>query len=229
MIAPNAASRELSMKSAEAFFNWAFRSRAQTVIKLHEGEEMAKEKVFLGFCSHNPAFISNGPGGLNGSIKGVGFLPKPEYLEETLEAYMQHIKSYDGDDQAYSKRGLALLVKHLYSPDVYDHIDFTRLGSLEMAKKHTWDNYRVNPEATLIYYQPPVISYELRGTIEIFDEAASGRRELYQQFINAQHDVYHRPDMNRWLKYPAYVFTIREIWDNCASREGFGTPMQYPF
>jgi hypothetical protein len=121
------------------------------------------------------------------------------------------------------------MVKHLYSPDVYDHIDFTRLGSLEMAKKHTWDNYRVNPEATLIYYQPPVISYELRGTIEIFDEAASGRRELYQQFINAQHDVYHRPDMNRWLKYPAYVFTIREIWDNCASREGFGTPMQYPF
>jgi len=217
------------VKSAEAFFNWAFRSRAQTVIRLHEGEEMAREKVFLSFCSHNPAFISHGPGGLNGSIKGVGFLPKPEYLEETLEAYMQHIRSYDGDDQAYSNRGLALLVKHLYRPEVHDRIDLTRLGSLEMAKRHSWENYQLNPEATLIYYQPPMISYELRGTIEIFDEAQSGKRELYQQFINAQHDVYHRPDVNRWLKYPAYVFTIKEIWDNCASKEGFGTQMQFPF
>lgn len=217
------------MKSAEAFFNWAFRSRAQTVIKLHEGEEMTKEKVFLSFCSHNPAFISNGPGGLNGSIKGVGFLPKPEYLEETLAAYLEHIKSYDGDDRAYSQRGLALLVQKLYRPEAHDRIDFTRLGSLEMAKKHSWENYRVDPEATLIYYQPPMISYELRGTVEIYDEAESGKRELYQQFINAQHDVYHRPNMDRWLTYPAYVFNIREVWDNCASKEGFGTQMQFPY
>jgi len=217
------------MKSAEAFFNWAFRSRAQTVIKLHEGEDMSREKVFLSFCSHNPAFISHGPGGLNGSIKGVGFLPKPEHLEETLDAYMQHIQSYEGDDQAYSKRGLALLVEQLYRPEVQERIDFTRLGTLEMAKKHSWDNYRVHPEATLIYYQPPMISYELRGTIEIYDETESGKRELYQQFINAQHDVYHRPDVNRWLKYPAYVFRIEEVWDNCASKDGFGTQMKYPF
>jgi hypothetical protein len=217
------------MKSAEAFFDWAFRSRAQTVVKLHEGEEMSPEKVFLSFCSHNPAFISHGPDGLNGSIKGVGFLPKPEYMEETLDAYMQHIKSYDGDDRAYSKRGLGLLVKHLYSPERQDRIDFTRLGSLEMAKKHSWNNFQANPEATLIYYQPPMISYELRGTIEIYDEAMSGKRQLYQQFINAQHDVYHRPDTSRWLKYPAYVFSIKEVWNNCASKEGFGTQMQYPY
>jgi len=217
------------MKSAEAFFNWAFRSRAQTVIKLHEGEDMPREKVFLSFCSHNPAFISHGPDGLNGSIKGVGFLPKPEYLEETLAAYLQHIESYDGDDQAYSKRGLALLVKHLYRSEAHDRIDFTRLGSLEMAKKHSWNNYKANREATLIYYQPPMISYELRGTVEIYDEATSGTREIYQQFINAQHDVYHRPDTTRWLRYPAYVFRIEEVWDNCASKEGFGTRMQYPY
>jgi hypothetical protein len=217
------------MKSAEAFFNWAFRSRAQTVIKLHEGEEMSRERVFLSFCSHNPAFLSHGPDGLNGSIKGVGFLPKPEHMEEILDAYLEHIASYDGDDQAYSQRGLAVLVEQLYRPEAQDRIDFTRLGSLEMAKKHSWNNYRANPEATLIYYQPPMISYELRGTVEIYDEAESGQREIYQQFINAQHDVYHRPDTTRWLRYPAYVFTIREIWDNGASKEGFGTQMQYPY
>ena len=46
----------------------------------------------------------------------------------------------------------------------------------------------------------------------IYDETESGKREIYQQFINAQHDMYHTPDMNRWLSYPAYVLDIEEIY-----------------
>ena len=80
------------MKSAESFFNWAFRTRANSVLKLYNGEMVSPEKMFLSFCSHDPAFVSNGPAGLNASIKGIGFLPKDEYLEETLAAYIEHIK-----------------------------------------------------------------------------------------------------------------------------------------
>lgn len=217
------------MKTAEKFFNWAFNSRANTVIKLHNGEEMSHEKVFLSFCSHDPALVSHGPAGLNASIKGIGFMPKPEYLEETLEAYIKHIKSYTPGDKDYSKRGLELLVKYLYGPEARHRIDFSCIGSLEMAKKHSYANYKVNPEATIIFYQPPMISYELRGQMEIHDEMDSGKREIYQQFINAQHDVYHTPDMSRWLKYPAYVFRIEEIYDNSASKEGFGTQLEFPY
>jgi len=217
------------MKSAESFFNWAFRTRANTVIKLANGEEMSPEKVFLSFCSHDPALVSHGPAGLNASIKGIGFMPKPEYLEETLNAYIEHIKSYDGDDKAYSKRGLKLLVKYMYGEEARDRIDMTCIGSLEMAKKHSYTNYKANPEATILFYQPPMISYELRGQMEIHDEMDSGKRELYQQFLNAQHDVYHRPDMDRWLKYPAYVFRIEEIYDNCVTKDGFGTKMKFPY
>lgn len=217
------------MKTAEKFFNWAFNSRANTVIKLHNGEEMSHEKVFLSFCSHDPALVSYGPAGLNASIKGIGFMPKPEYLEETLEAYIKHIKSYTPGDTDYSKRGLELLVKYLYGPEARHRIDFSCIGSLEMAKKHSYANYKANPEATIIFYQPPMISYELRGQMEIHDETDSGKREIYQQFINAQHDVYHTPDMSRWLKYPAYVFRIEEIYDNSASKEGFGTQLEFPY
>lgn len=92
------------MKSAESFFNWAFRTRANSVLKLYNGEMVSPEKMFLSFCSHDPAFVSNGPAGLNASIKGIGFLPKDEYLEETLAAYIEHIKTYDKDDKEYSKR-----------------------------------------------------------------------------------------------------------------------------
>jgi hypothetical protein len=211
------------MKSAQSFFNWSYKTRANTVIKIFNGEEISSEKMFLSFTSHNPAMISHGPAGLNASIKGVGFVPKPEFMEETLEAYMNHIKSYAPEDNTYSQRGLEILVKHLYAPEAEERVDFTIITSLEMAKKHSWENYRANPEATLIYYQPPVVSYELRGKMEIHED------DIYHKFVNAQHDVYHAPNVERWASRPAYVFRIEEVFDNCVTKDGFGAKMQYPY
>ena len=216
------------MESAQRFFDWAFKKRAEHVRNMYEGKMESREQLFLNFCSHEPAFISHGPAGLNASVKGVGFLPKDEYLEETLEAYIQHIQSYDPEDKGYGKRGMELLLKYMYSEEAWDRVDLTKLGSLEMAKRHTWTNYQVNKDAALIFHQPPAISYKLKGTVEIYDENTSGKRELYQQFINAQHDVYHTPDMSRWLSYPAYIFRIEEIYDNSATKNGFGQQLAYP-
>ncbi|MDA3837909.1 MAG: hypothetical protein PF574_02890 [Candidatus Delongbacteria bacterium] len=216
------------IKSSDRFFYWAYKTRADIVHRLLEKEDISKEKVFLSFCSHTPAFVSNGPSGLNASIKGIGFIPKFEFLEETLEVYLKHINSYDADDKDYSKRGLAILAKYLYAPEKLHQIDFTRFGTLELAKKHTWNNYRSNPEATVIFLQPPTISYELRGNIEIHDEITSGKKEIYQQFINAQHDVYHGANKDSWLEKPAYIFNIEEVWDKSATDEGFGNQLLFP-
>ena len=216
------------MESSQRFFDWAFKARAKHVIDMYNGVMESKEKLFLNFCSHEPAFVSYGPAGINASVKGVGFLPKDEYLEETLEAYVNHIKTYDPADKTYGKRGMELLIKYMYGEDACDRVDLTKLGSLEMAKRHSWINYQVNKEAALLFHQPPGISYKLKGKIEIYDEETSGKRELYQQFINAQYDVYHTPDMNKWLRYPAYLFRIEEIYDNSASKNGFGKQLQYP-
>lgn len=217
------------MQSAKKFFEWAFDTKAQTVIKLYRGEQMSMEKMFLSFCSHEPAFVSCGPAGLNASVKGVGFLPKDEYLEGTLEVYLRHIRTYDPEDRTYSQRGLGILIEQMYGEDARHRVDFTKLGSLELAKKQSWENYRVNPEAALIFHQPPMISYKLKGKIEIYDEETSGRREIYQQFINAQHDMYHTPGGTElWKKQPAYIFRIGEIYDNSATKDGFGAKLAYP-
>lgn len=215
------------MESAQKFFDWAFKTRAQNVMKLYNGDQMTPERMFLNFCSHEPAFVSYGPAGLNASVKGVGFLPKDEYLEETLDVYIKHIKTYDPEDKTYGKRGLELLIKHMYGEEAHHKMDFTKLGSLEMAKRQSWINYQVNKDAALIFHQPPVISYKLKGKIEIYDENISGKREIYQQFINAQHDMYHTPDMTRWLSYPAYIFRIEEVYDNSATKNGFGKQLEY--
>jgi hypothetical protein len=50
---------------------------------------------------------------------------------------------------------------------------------------------------------------------------------LIQQFINAQHDVYHAPNIDRWVTRPAYKFVIEEIFDNSANKNGFGTQIPY--
>ena len=217
------------MRSSKSFFQWAFDSRAETVRKLYNGEQMSMEKMFLSFCSHEPAFVSNGPAGLNASVKGVGFLPKDEYLEETLEIYLEHIKTYEPGDKTYGQRGLGILLEQMYGEEARGHIDFTKLGSLELAKRQSWENYQVNSEAALLFHQPPMISYKLKGKVEIYDENISGKREIYQQFINAQHDMYHTPGgMDLWTKQPAYIFRIEEIYDNSATKEGFGVKLAYP-
>jgi len=151
---------------------------------------------------------------LNGSVKGVGFVPKKEYLDETLEAYIRHIDK--GWREGYSQEGLSLLVKYIWSPEAKSRIDFSIMGSLEMAFKHSWANFQANKEVTLLFFQPPMVSYEVRGEIEIMKEGT------YHLYLNAQHNVYHKPNKERWANRPAYIIHIEEIFDNSASREGFG-------
>ncbi len=200
----------------ENFIRWAYHERARLIRRQAAGEAIEPNEVFLGFSRHTPAIVSSGPAGLNASIKGVGFLPKNEYLQATLEAYLQHIAT--GWREGYSEDGLQLLMDLIYGENCQDRIDFTHFGTLELARAHTWQNLQADPQVTLLFYQPPAISFEVRGRAAIHTEGSP-----YHQLINAQHDVYHHPNPQGWKDRPAYVFTIEEIFDNSVSPKGFGT------
>ena len=199
----------------DKFVRWAYDGRAELVRRQAQGDQVSRDEVFLGFTRHTPTFISNGSAGLNGSIKGVGFIPKAEYLDEVLDAYLEHIEG--GWRDGYSEEGLQLLTKYMWGEGCKDRIDFSILGSIELALKHSWTNYLENPEVTLVYYQPPAITYEVRGKMEIH------RDGKYHKFINAQHDVYHKPNTDLWQKRPVYVIHIEEIFDNSVGPNAFGT------
>ena len=216
------------MDSAIRFFNWAYKTRANTVKAIDAGEKTSPEKMFLSFCSHDPTLITNGPAGLNASIKGIGLVPKKEYLEHILEKeYMPHIKSYVPDDKTYSERGLKILIKNLYSEEAEKNMDFSIITSLEMAKNHTYKNLLASQDkdeynATLSFYQPPMIAFELRGHCHMTEG------DIYQKFINAQHDMYHSPNVERWPTRPSIIFKIKEVYDNSANKQGFGAQLEYP-
>jgi len=189
------------------------------VRRLAAGERVPRERLFLSFTRHNPAIITSGPGGLNGSIKGAGFVPREEYAHEFLQTFLSHINA--GWRKGYAEQGLALLAQMVYGEEGRKRLDFAKLGSLELARGHTWVNILHEPRATLLFYEPPSVSYEVRCRVEIHREG------LYHALINAMHDVYHRPDPSRWPERPAYIFVIEEIYDNSAGPRGFGRKI-YP-
>lgn len=197
----------------EQFIRWAYIERGE-IVKRYSRGELSEKELLNEFLRHTPVLVTHGPAGLNASIKGVGLIPKPEHLETTLETYLDHINR--GWHKEYTKKGLEILQKTLYNKN-YEKIDPTKLGMLEMAKKHTWQNLRSDPRATILFYQPPTTSYELRGHVEIHEEGS-----IYHKLVNAQHDVYHKPNPEQWPNRPAYIFTIQEIYNNSATREGFG-------
>jgi hypothetical protein len=199
----------------EPFIQWSYEGRAKLIRRQAAGGKVPPHEIFLGFSRHTPTIVSHGPAGLNASIKGTGFVPKPQYLQETLDKYLVHIEQ--GWREGYQRQGLALLVSVLYGEGCRERIDFARLGSLEMALDHTWENLRASSVVTLLFYQPPAISYEVRGRAEIHEEGSP-----YHRLLNAQHDVYHKPHPERWPQRPAYIFIIEEIYDNSATKDGFG-------
>lgn len=213
-----------------AFLEWAYRTRGNSVRDLAEGKEVSMDKMFLSFMSHNPIFVSDGPAGLNGAVKGIGFIPREEYLAEAMEEYKKHIQSYVKGDKSYSDRGLKILLKYIYSEEAEKTIDFEHVYGVEMAFTNSYKNYMVNPQASMVFYQPPMISYELKGKMELIGEHHEPDEEvdpfslpLIQQFVNAQHDVYHLPNINNWKTRPVYKFKIEEIYDKSATKNGFGT------
>ncbi len=205
------------MKAIPAIFRrWAYEERAALIRRQAEGERVPAHEIFLGFTRHNPAVITHGSAGLNGSIKGVGFVPRPEFIDETLELFLNHIQR--GWRMGYSQEGLQLLMRTLYGQGCCDRLDLTVFGSLELAQKHTYRNLAENRDVTLLFFEPPATSFEVRGRAEILHEG-----NKYHRLLNAQHDVYHMPRPDLWSERPAYLFHIQEIFDNSGTPDGFGT------
>lgn len=106
------------------------RRRVEGIKKLAEGK--FDPSVIVGFTRHNAAVIICGRAGANGSIKGIGFIHRENLLPETLRKLREELK------RPYSSREvLSFLLNEIY---VREKIDFTKLVSLELAKKHTWTN-----------------------------------------------------------------------------------------
>jgi len=196
----------------EKFIEYAFRQRRKFIERVLK-KSLSGADFLVAFTRHTPAIISNGRAGLNGSIKGVGFVQKEEFIEKTVDRLKAFLKEKEGlsRDEAM-KRALKLLLDEVY---VEERVDFLKLSSLELAKGHSWANFADNPRASILFYTPPSTSFEVRARVEIHED------DLYWEYANAVHDVFHAGTKNRdWSRTPAYIFLIEEIYDNSVEAMG---------
>ncbi|ABN70676.1 conserved hypothetical protein [Staphylothermus marinus F1] len=168
------------------------------------------------FTRTTPAVITDGPRGLSGSIKMVGFVPRREFIEELADkAYRYAYVERPGNDM---KSIACTLLREFYRMDL---IDPMLIGGLEMGFKHSWENIKATGKATVLFYTPPETSFEVRTVVEIHDEDS----DPYKKYLNSIHDLFHWE--GKKSDYPAYVFKIVEIYNNSATRDGFGRKI-YP-
>ena len=183
--------------------------RRKSVIERMINADITDKEVFIEFTRGTPVVVTDGPAGLSGSVKMVGFIPRDEFLYELTQVAKELIAKRC---ELGTKEVLEKLIKYFYDEE---KMDFTRLGGLEMGFKHSWINIKATKKATLVFYTPPRESYEIRCDVEIHE------RGPVHEYLNALHDVFHVAGKST-SNFPAYVFKIREVYDQSASREGFG-------
>ena len=193
----------------EKFKQYIFHARREILEKMARGEAIDRRDIYLSFTRTLPAIISNGPAGLNASIKMIGLVPKEEFIEDILNKIREFISS----GKKSSEEVLGFLLENIYDED---KIDFTKLGTLDLARKRTWTNLRNGGEAVLIFFTPPLTSFMIIADVEVHTEGA------YFEYFNALHDLFHTfPHTGKVVgKHPTYIFKIREIWDKSADRFG---------
>ncbi len=202
-------SEVLSILIPESFYKYFFLDRVEVLKKICVGGA-SLENYLIDFTRTTPVVITYGPAGLSGSVKMVGFIPKEEYLEDLVEKAIY----YAYENRPRDMREIScLLYREFYR---LDYMDPMVLGGLEMAYKHSWVNINATREATLLFYTPPTTSFEVRCSVEIHDK----EDDLYRVYLNSLHDLFHWS--GRRSSYPAYLFKIREIYDNSVSKNGFG-------
>jgi len=231
------------VKLPRKFLNWNYFPRRKLIQNILENKIENPAKFFLEFTRHNPTLCTaaevNGKIIVNGKIVGIGYVPLKERIPECLRIFREHIKISDekyekvkGDRKELQKlyrehadRGLRLLLDHIYVSEdkAFETIDFEKMATIELAKrlpqssKHTWDLIQKNKYVCLVFFQPPSISYEIRGVAEIREEGD------YHEIVNLIHDCYHYTPPDARKDRPVYLINVLEVYDNSASPSGFGT------
>jgi hypothetical protein len=216
------------MRLPDEFLRPFYHAHRKWLLELVE-KEQGVHKVFLELTRVHPCVITYGSEEYpNGAIKSVGFVPKKEYLEQTIKAYRDFVLQrwdkiraqkpvgYEGSgwrllaprDQQVEAWKLMLREIYLEPEEAERKIDFTKLATLEGFYTHTWSNVKKNNKACLLYWLPPSISFEIRCTVEIHEDGP------YKEFLNLAACLTHGENPSKWKIQPAYIFNVETVFDN---------------
>ncbi|MFU8857216.1 MAG: EVE domain-containing protein [Deferrisomatales bacterium] len=193
--------------------DWLDAGRRQTYRALSDGEGGA---AF--FAQHLPVLVTRREGAgfpFGCANKGVGYLPRPERVEEFSTLYRQAAEGARGRPARDSLRERLAAAAHFG----FDRqaLDPRCLGTLEIFEGSTLENLRRYPLAALLFtgHGPGYLSYQVDCAVEIV-EAGEPRFEFLRLARTLfEYDGFHIAQPR--FRY-AYVFWVSEARDKTPHR-----------
>ncbi len=170
------------------------------------------------FTSHLPVMVTQTLGQafpFNCSNKGVGYLPKPEYLEGFVKLFRETIERTKGRPWQESMDERIKAVSSFYFDR--EKIDYRSLSSLEIFEKTTFNNLARTPLSALHYTGngPDYISFQVNCAVEVIGPNDPRHEFVKLARVMFEFDSFHISQH----EFPyAYVFWISEVNDKTPFR-----------
>jgi hypothetical protein len=188
------------------FLNWQSEARLDMFQKL----EMYGAKEVRMAPAHLPvlASILEGLFPINLASRGIGLLPKEEYLQKFTDHFKTLREQVDDTNFASSLSKRIAGAKSFYSEKEYFNPYI--LGGLEIFEGQTSRNLMENPVASLLYtgVAPKFLSYQLNGVVKFVK-----KNNPYYEFLLAARELFAFDSFHvTQHKYPyGYLFHITEV------------------
>lgn len=170
------------------------------------------------FTSHLPVLVTRNAGHsfpFNCSNKGVGFLPKPEYLDHFVRLFRSTLENTRGRPWQESMAERIAAVSSFYFDR--DKIDYRALSTLEIFAKTTFANLEREPLCSLHYTGngPDYVSFQVNCAAEIIGPDDPRHEFIKLARVMFEYDSFHIAQH----EFPyAYVFWISEVSDKTPFR-----------
>jgi hypothetical protein len=166
-LSQNGSAREFPIKELpETFINWQLEYKKYIYDTIERDEYVAFNQ------GHLPVVATMGNGGLfpNLANKGVGFTPKDEHLDHYLRLVEDAVEQISKlpPHAVDETRGLRIATaREFYNHP--EHIDWRRLGLLEIFEGNTLRNLMERPLASVLWTgnSPVFISFQVDCVVEI--------------------------------------------------------------
>lgn len=200
--------------------DWIDAGRRGTYRALAEGAGRAGGAEF--FAQHLPVLVTLREGSafpFGCANKGVGYLPKPERLEEFCELYRRASRSAQGRPARETlEERIAAAARFGFDRSA---VDPRCLGTLEIFEGSTLENLRRHPLAALLFtgHRPTYLSYQVDCAVEILEPGDPRFEFLRLARILFEYDGFHvaQPRFRT-----AYVFWVCETRDKTPRRVRLG-------
>lgn len=195
----------------DAFIEWNLNSRLESF------KDMMKGKFRLA-GPHSGMIASYGIGRkdsrftLNNAVKGFGFVPKEEFIDEKLQ-FMK-----DTIEESMPKKMEFLVELYEHSEVLNKNIQTSlELYSTPEFETHSFLNLIRNPQGTIVFLDNP--SYEIRTIVRVIhpeDKTADHYERKIVEYTNLIHSYFHGKFSKDFIGLICYVI---EVFDNSPGKK----------